>query len=102
YYISSDETFGVIFWDLRLPRLIAAALIGASLSISGVVFQAMFQNPLVSPNILGVASGAGFGAVLCILFSFGAFGISLGAFVGGVVAVSLAYLLGHFTNKTQS
>ena len=101
YYISSDETFGVIFWDLRLPRLIAAALIGASLSISGVVFQAMFQNPLVSPNILGVASGAGFGAVLCILFSFGAFGISLGAFVGGVVAVSLAYLLGHFTNKNS-
>ena len=47
YYISSDETFGVIFCDLRLPRLIAAALIGASLSISGVVFQAMFQNPLV-------------------------------------------------------
>ncbi|MCI7581906.1 iron chelate uptake ABC transporter family permease subunit, partial [Campylobacter sp.] len=47
YYISNDETFGVIFWDLRLPRLIAAALIGASLSISGVVFQAMFQNPLV-------------------------------------------------------
>ena len=91
----------MIFWDLRLPRLIAAALIGASLSISGVVFQAMFQNPLVSPNILGVASGAGFGAVLCILFSFGAFGISLGAFVGGVVAVSLAYLLGHFTNKNS-
>lgn len=101
YYVNDKQTFDVIFYELRLPRLIAAGLIGASLSISGVVFQAIFQNPLVSPNILGVASGAGFGAIICILFSFTSLGISFGAFSGGVMAVCLAYLLGYFTNKNS-
>lgn len=101
YYMNDKQTFDVIFYELRLPRLIAAGLIGASLSISGVVFQAIFQNPLVSPNILGVASGAGFGAIICILFSFTSLGISFGAFSGGVMAVCLAYLLGYFTNKNS-
>lgn len=101
YYINDKDTFNVIFYELRLPRLIAAMLIGASLSISGVVFQAMFQNPLVSPNILGVASGAGFGAIVCILFSLGSFAVSFGAFICGLFAVILAYALGNFTNKNS-
>ncbi|KXS45464.1 MAG: iron complex transport system permease protein [Methanohalophilus sp. T328-1] len=58
---------GTVIFQIRLPRIIAAMLVGAGLSISGASFQGLFRNPLVSPYILGVASGAGFGACLGIL-----------------------------------
>ncbi|WP_250635792.1 iron chelate uptake ABC transporter family permease subunit [Campylobacter fetus] len=67
-YSSQNEFFDMILFEIRLPRLIAAFFIGASLSVAGAAFQAIFQNPLVGPNILGVTSGAGFGAVVFILF----------------------------------
>lgn len=57
-----------IVLGIRLPRTILSMLIGASLSVAGVAYQGIFKNPLVSPDVLGVSSGAGFGAVLGILF----------------------------------
>src|SRR6056297_1127360 len=68
---------GTVIFQIRLPRIIAAMLVGAGLSISGASFQGLFRNPLVSPYILGVASGAGFGACLGILISENIFVIQL-------------------------
>ena len=56
-----------VFWSFRLPRILSAALIGASLSVAGAAYQGMFRNPLVSPDILGVSSGASLGAAAAIL-----------------------------------
>jgi len=82
-----------IVWDIRLPRIVAAMIVGAALSISGASFQGTFQNPLVSPDILGVSMGAGFGASLAILIGFSPFGIQVFAFSFGLVAVGLTYFL---------
>lgn len=78
----------VVVWEIRLPRAILAALVGGSLAVSGACFQGLFRNPLVSSGILGVSSGAGFGAALAIiLFSHGA-PVYLFAMVFGAVAVN--------------
>jgi len=88
-----DSTIYTVVWDIRLPRIISAMIVGAALSISGAAFQGTFQNPLVSPDILGVSSGAGFGAAIAILFSFSAVMIQATAFLFGLVAVILTYSL---------
>ena len=85
-----DAAENVIF-QIRLPRVLAAAIIGAALSLAGGSYQGMFQNPMVSPDILGASSGAGFGAALAILLGAGYMGISVAAFLFGLVAVMLAY-----------
>lgn len=82
-----------IFWSIRLPRILAAVLIGAALSVSGTVYQGMFRNPLVSPDILGVSAGAGLGAAIAIFAGFPYASIQLFAFVGGAGAVALCYLI---------
>lgn len=75
--------------NIRLPRIAAAALIGSALSMSGCVYQGMFKNPMVSPDILASTAGAGFGAALGILWGFSSAAISASAFIFGLVAVSL-------------
>lgn len=85
-----DAAENVIF-QIRLPRVLAAAIIGAALSLAGVSYQGMFQNPMVSPDILGASSGAGFGAALAILLGASYMGISVSAFLFGLAAVMLAY-----------
>ena len=79
----------------RLPRVVAAALIGAALSVAGAAYQGLFRNPMVSPDILGASSGAGFGAALAIWLAAGAFTVSAAAFISGLAAVLLAYALGR-------
>ena len=64
--LSLDSTDGTIFWKLRLPRVLLAALAGGALAVSGVVLQTLFRNPLAEPYTLGVASGAALGAVLAL------------------------------------
>ena len=87
--------------QLRLPRALAAAFVGASLSASGAAFQSVFRNPLVNSGILGVSSGAGFGACLAIVFfGGGVFTYSL-SFVFAVVAVLLSYFAGRIA-KSQT
>jgi iron complex transport system permease protein len=76
---------------VRLPRILAALLIGASFGGTGTAFQAIFKNPLVDSNILGVTSGAGFGAALALLFMADAWVVQVFAFVFGLAAVSLAF-----------
>jgi iron complex transport system permease protein len=77
--------------DVRFPRVMAALLIGAGLSVSGASFQGIFRNPLVSPDILGVASGAGFGAAIAILFFDNIVTIQIFSFAFGLLAVGLTY-----------
>lgn len=87
-----DAAETVVF-SIRLPRVLAAALIGAALSVAGVCYQGIFQNPMVSPGVLGASSGAGCGAALAILLGMSTLSISLLAFVFGLGAVMLAYLI---------
>jgi iron complex transport system permease protein len=79
---------------VRGPRVLAAALVGAALAVSGTAFQGLFRNPLVSPDILGASSGAALGAVIGIYFSLGVVGIEALAFAGGLAAVASVYAIG--------
>ena len=79
--------------NVRMPRIISAAVIGAALSTAGASYQGMFRNPMVSPDILGASTGAGFGAALGILLGFNYGGIVTAAFFFGLGAVFLAYAI---------
>ncbi|MBR4396257.1 MAG: iron ABC transporter permease [Methanobrevibacter sp.] len=80
-----------IVFTIRLPRIIAALLVGAALSVAGASFQGIFKNPLVSPDLLGVSMGAGFGAAIAILANAGNALIQLSAFIFGIISVSITY-----------
>ncbi|MBO7210745.1 MAG: iron ABC transporter permease [Methanobrevibacter sp.] len=86
----SPELNSIVF-TIRLPRIIAALLVGAALSIAGASFQGIFKNPLVSPDLLGVSMGAGFGAAVAILANAGNALIQLAAFIFGIISVSITY-----------
>lgn len=86
----NDNNLPILINDIRLPRILAAVIAGGGLSVAGAAYQGLFRNPMVSPDILGVSQGAGFGAALAILLSFGFAGIQLMAFVFGLVSVFLA------------
>ncbi len=88
-----NEQASSIIYTLRLPRVLAAILIGASLSISGASYQSVFKNPLVAPDMLGVASGACVGAAIAILAGAEQVGIQIGAFCGGLAAVTCAVMI---------
>lgn len=82
-----------VLFEVRLPRVIMGCLIGAGLSCAGCAYQNIFQNPIVSPDILGASNGAGFGAALGILLGFGYLGISVSALLAGLAAVGLVCLI---------
>lgn len=84
------EVMHTLLFEIRLPRILACVLIGASLAISGAAYQAMFVNPLVSPSILGVLSGAGFGAAVGMFFKLNEYLIQLSTFSFGFLAVAVA------------
>lgn len=90
----TSQSISMILQEIRLPRILAAILVGASLSVSGAVFQGMFVNPLVSPSILGVLSGASFGAALGMLLGESMLFIQFTAFIFGFIAVFLALMIG--------
>lgn len=90
--VLDKNSYSIIF-NIRLPRIISAILIGASLSVSGATYQGMFKNPLVSPDILGVSAGASAGAALAIVLGYGAMMIQIYAFVFGFLAVCLSYTI---------
>jgi len=96
-----DMTWNVVL-GLRVPRILASVVVGTSLSMSGAVYQGIFKNPLVSPDFLGVSSGACIGAAVAILLSLSATYISIFAFVFGVTAViitvTIPALMGNRSN----
>lgn len=91
------STAEVIWWYVRAPRVVLAALVGAALAASGVVFQAIFKNPMADPYIIGVSPGAGLGATLSILlasaFALGAVTLPLMAFAGALLTAMGVYTL---------
>ncbi len=96
--IRSDPMGAAIVWNIRLPRVILAALVGAALSLGGLVFQALLRNPLADPYILGVSGGSAIGAIIGILMGFARFpGVSMTAFAGSMVTLLLLLLMssGH-------
>jgi len=99
--IDNNQLLQNIIIEIRLPRVIASILIGASLAISGVAFQSMFKNPLVSPGILGVLSGASFGAALGMIFFKEFLLIQISSFVFGISAVFIALFISMFNKQNQ-
>ncbi|SCZ81824.1 FecCD family ABC transporter permease [Acidaminobacter hydrogenoformans] len=89
----STDLFTIVM-EIRLPRTFLAMATGSALAVSGAAYQALFRNPLASPGILGVSSGAGFGAAISILL-FGTMWTPVFAFAFGVVAVAASYLVGR-------
>ena len=89
-------------WNLRLPRILLAALSGAGLSVAGCAFQSLFANPLATPDTLGVASGASFGAALGLLLGLSLPGVQLLALLMGSVAVALTWAAGSGKNRGMS
>lgn len=82
-----------VLFNIRLPRVVAAGFVGAALSAAGAAYQSLFRNPLVSPDILGVSTGAGLGAVTGILLGFPVVLIQLLGFAGGLIAVFVVVAL---------
>ncbi|MDM1555130.1 MULTISPECIES: iron ABC transporter permease [Chryseobacterium] len=102
--ITKDETalqgsLHTILWQVRLPRIILTFLVGASLASAGGVLQSVFRNPIVDPFTLGISSGSAFGAALAMLFPIMAVNIS--AFIFGVAAVIITYLVSYTGTKTS-
>ena len=91
----------VIFFNVRLPRVLLAMLVGCSLSAAGAAYQGTFQNPLVSPDILGASQGAAFGAAVAILLGFASFGVSVMAFVFAIVTVLLVIVVAQAARGNQ-
>ena len=106
---AGSETFASIIWKIRLPRTALVALTGAALGISGTSYQGLFRNPLADPYLIGVASGAGLGAVIAMSiqwpYSFwGLMAIPLAAFITALLTVSVVYAIariGHTVPTTN-
>jgi iron complex transport system permease protein len=91
-----------IFWSVRLPRVLLAALVGGGLAVVGAALQAVFRNPMADSGLLGVGSGAALGAVLAVRFGLVGevfFGLPLAASAGALAAVLLVYVLAHVTGR---
>lgn len=89
-YTAQQET---LFFNVRLPRIMLALMVGCCLAAAGAAFQGTFQNPLVSPDILGASQGAAFGAALAILAGLGTFAVSVSAFGFSILTVLLVLLV---------
>ena len=97
-----DEIYQTVVWDIRLPRAILGAMVGGCLAISGASFQGLFRNPLVNAGLLGVSSGAGFGASLAIIMFDNVLVTYLFAFAFGMLAVILSYLIARVYKATPT
>ncbi len=101
------EEIGIILYEIRLPRVLLAILVGAGLSLAGTGTQAVLCNPLVSPTILGLSAGAAFGASVCILYGgsyynqYGEILLVLCAFSGGIIATAISYFISTIKNNSK-
>jgi len=95
------ETEQAIILSLRFPRALLAGLVGAGLSVSGVIFQALLKNPLADPYILGVSSGAAVGAIVAILMGLStlSFGLPLASFIGALLTILAVFYFGRQEGK---
>jgi len=98
--VASNETFRTILLDIRLPRTVLIALVGAALAGSGATYQGLFRNPLADPYLIGVASGAGLGAIVAMSVKWpytmlGLLAVPLAAFIASLLTVYLVYTFAH-------
>ena len=98
FWTAQEQT---IFFNVRLPRVVLAMLVGCSLASAGAAYQGTFQNPLVSPDILGASQGAAFGAAVAILLGFASFGISTLAFIMAIGTVLLVVAVAQAARGNQ-
>jgi iron complex transport system permease protein len=96
-----DPNISTVIYTIRLPRVLLAVLAGAGLAVSGAAFQSLFSNPLATPDTLGVATGASFGATLGILCGMGSIGIQALAFVFGIASVALVYCISRVRGESS-
>lgn len=92
----------LVIFKIRMPRVLAGAIIGAGLSSAGAAYQGLFRNPLVSPDVLGASAGAGFGAAVSIFLGMSYAVVSAAAFTGGIAAVGAAYLISTRARRSQT
>lgn len=92
----------LVIFKIRMPRVLAGAMIGAGLSAAGAAYQGLFRNPMVSPDVLGASAGAGFGAAVSLFFGLGFGAVAANAFIGGVLAVAVAYLISIHVRQNQT
>lgn len=98
---SDDPKMLAAVINIRMPRIVMACLVGCALSAAGTSFQAVFQNPMASPDILGSSSGACFGAALAILFNFSRTGVTFSAFFFSLGGIALVYLIGRASRRNR-
>ncbi|MDQ3953029.1 MAG: iron ABC transporter permease [Actinomycetota bacterium] len=96
-----------ILWELRIPRVVLAGLVGATLALAGAAYQGVFRNPLADPYLLGVAAGAGLGATIVIAWAPPALDwpvdpLPLAAFAGALLGVSMTYVLGRAGGRART
>ena len=100
--LAADSTAATILWKIRLPRILLAAVVGATLSLGGMVFQALLRNPLAEPYILGISGGSAVGAIIGILLGFAFFpGITLFSFLGSMLTLATVLLLAGGRSATR-
>jgi iron complex transport system permease protein len=100
----TDPIVESTLWIVRFPRIVMALAVGAALAVAGAVMQAIFGNPLAEPGVVGVSAGAAFGAAVAIVLGVAAFGggsIAVFAFVGGLGATLLVYLMARANGRTE-
>ena len=102
---SLTPTEEAILWEIRVPRVVLAALVGGMLALAGATYQGVFRNPLADPYLLGVAAGAGLGATIAIAYLpdglRGQRALPVAAFVGGSIAVVLTYAVGRSAKRER-
>ena len=95
------DNMAIAVWNVRLPRILLACLVGCALSAAGASYQTVFQNPMAAPDILGASSGACFGAALAILTGQSSVTVTLYAFCASLLSVALVYLVGSRTRGSR-
>lgn len=99
---AGHPTDAQVFYEVRLVRIAAAMMVGAGLALAGTAFQAVFRNPMVSPDVLGASGGAGMGASFALLFGLGVVGIQTLSFAGGLAAVLVALTIDRLIDRRGS
>nr|WP_255549591.1 iron ABC transporter permease [Thermoanaerobacter sp. CM-CNRG TB177] len=101
FFGGGSETSRTIILNLRLPRVIESAVVGMGLSVVGAFFQGLLRNPMADPYVLGISSGAAFGATIAIILGFGIFGLSFMAFVTSLMTVFFVYTISRTSTRVS-
>ena len=101
-----EESTESILWSIRVPRILTAFIVGAGLTLCGILMQALTKNPLADPYVLGISQGASAGAVSVIMYGYlsflGGYGTMVGAFLGAVISIILALRIATIRNKVTA